>query len=191
MLFKKPFWEGLRSGTITLAFRRWKKPTVKAGGTLRSPVGTLHIESVRTVPLSSLNVEQAKRAGFDTLAALKAELAKHEGALHRIELRFQGEDDRPALRQDTGAEALEDIATRLGRIDERSARGPWTTRFLELIRDHPGTRAPDLAAQEDLETVVFKRDVRKLKALGLTESLKVGYRLSPRGLAYLGLHHRP
>jgi hypothetical protein len=27
--------------------------------------------------------------------------------------------------------------------------------------------------------------VRKLKALGLTESLEVGYRLSPRGRAYL------
>jgi hypothetical protein len=27
----------------------------------------------------------------------------------------------------------------------------------------------------------FKLDVRKLKELGLTESLPVGYRLSPRG----------
>ena len=32
---------------------------------------------------------------------------------------------------------------------------------------------------------MFKRDVRKLKALGLTESLKVGYRISPRGLVLL------
>jgi hypothetical protein len=31
----------------------------------------------------------------------------------------------------------------------------------------------------------FKLDVRKLKRLGLTESLEVGYRLSPRGRAYL------
>jgi hypothetical protein len=34
------------------------------------------------------------------------------------------------------------------------------------------------------ETLPFKRDVRKLKELGLTESLEVGYRLSPRGRAY-------
>jgi hypothetical protein len=33
--------------------------------------------------------------------------------------------------------------------------------------------------------VSFKRDVRKLKELGLTESLEVGYRLSPRGAALL------
>jgi hypothetical protein len=31
----------------------------------------------------------------------------------------------------------------------------------------------------------FKIDVRKLKNLGLTESLDIGYRLSPRGRAYL------
>ena len=31
----------------------------------------------------------------------------------------------------------------------------------------------------------FKTDVRKLKELGLTESLEVGYRLSPRGRALL------
>ena len=46
-------------------------------------------------------------------------------------------------------------------------------------------RAPDLAASLGRETLPFKRDVRKLKELGLTESLEVGYRLSPRGRAYL------
>ena len=46
-------------------------------------------------------------------------------------------------------------------------------------------RAPDLAAQVGRETGEFKRDVRKLKELGLTISLEVGYRLSPRGQAYL------
>jgi hypothetical protein len=46
-------------------------------------------------------------------------------------------------------------------------------------------RAPDLAASFGRETQPFKRDVRKLKDLGLTESLEVGYRLSPRGRAFL------
>ncbi|MEJ7721115.1 MAG: hypothetical protein WKF58_12005 [Ilumatobacteraceae bacterium] len=35
------------------------------------------------------------------------------------------------------------------------------------------------------ETAPFKLDVRKLKNLGLTHSLAVGYELSPRGRAYL------
>ena len=37
-----------------------------------------------------------------------------------------------------------------------------------------------------MEKAVFKSRVRKLKALALTESLEVGYRLSPRGEAVLG-----
>ncbi len=42
---------------------------------------------------------------------------------------------------------------------------------------------PDLARELAREPVAFKRDVRKLKELGLTESLEVGYRLAPRGEA--------
>jgi predicted transcriptional regulator len=37
----------------------------------------------------------------------------------------------------------------------------------------------------EVDKVRFKANVRKLKALGLTESLEVGYRLSPRGEAVL------
>jgi hypothetical protein len=46
-------------------------------------------------------------------------------------------------------------------------------------------RAGDLAAAAGREQPAFKTDVRKLKELGLTESLEVGYRLSPRGRALL------
>lgn len=48
-------------------------------------------------------------------------------------------------------------------------------------------RAANLAALLGRETLPFKADVRRLKALGLTESLDVGYRLSPRGRAFLDL----
>jgi hypothetical protein len=66
------------------------------------------------------------------------------------------------------------------------ARGePWTRQVLELILDRPETLAAELAASLGREKLPFKRDVRKLKELGLTESLPVGYRLSPRGRAYL------
>jgi predicted transcriptional regulator len=57
---------------------------------------------------------------------------------------------------------------------------------LRLIADRPAVRAPDLAAALGRETQPFKRDVRKLKELGLTHSLDVGYELSPRGRSYLG-----
>ena len=57
--------------------------------------------------------------------------------------------------------------------------------MLALIADRPAVRAPDLAASLGRDTLTFKRDVRKLKELGLTESLEVGYRISPRGAALL------
>ncbi|WP_225214770.1 hypothetical protein [Cellulomonas avistercoris] len=52
-------------------------------------------------------------------------------------------------------------------------------------------RAPDLAAELGRERDPFKLDVRKLKALGLTQSFDVGYALSPRGETYLTRTHRP
>ncbi len=71
-----------------------------------------------------------------------------------------------------------ELEARLERLDRASRHGPWTRTVLELIAARPEVRAPDLAAGLGLETQAFKRDVRKLKELGLTESLEVGYRLS-------------
>jgi predicted transcriptional regulator len=56
---------------------------------------------------------------------------------------------------------------------------------LKLIEQHPGLVARELCKLAGRERDPFKEDVRKLKALGLTESLEIGYRLSPRGRAYL------
>ena len=42
-----------------------------------------------------------------------------------------------------------------------------------------------LAAQVGVDRPVFKNHIRKLKEAGLTERLKVGYRLSRRGLRLL------
>jgi len=68
--------------------------------------------------------------------------------------------------------------------DERpGVIGGLTT--LELIAAMPATRAADLAAALGRETAPFKLDVRKLKNLGLTYSLDVGYRLTTRGAGYL------
>ena len=43
----------------------------------------------------------------------------------------------------------------------------------------------DLAAQAGQERRAYKMRMPRLKALGLTESLERGYRLSPRGRAFL------
>ena len=62
---------------------------------------------------------------------------------------------------------------------------------LEIIAANPGKRAPELAESVGMEAKRFKGNVRKLKELGLTESLKVGYRMSPRGEVVVeGLENR-
>jgi hypothetical protein len=114
-------------------------------------------------------------------------LRRREGDLYRIRLRLAGPDPRIALRDDAALGPAEraGIAARLARLDRASTHGPWTDATLRAIGESPGTRAADLAERFERERLAFKADVRKLKALGLTESLEVGYRLSPRGRAYL------
>jgi hypothetical protein len=187
MLIRAEILERIQRGEVTLAFRRWRKPTVRAGGTLVTRVGVLAVDAVDRVTVSSLTAADAKQAGYPTLAALKAWLSTREGDVYRIVLRHVGDDPRISLRVEVPSEAeISAIRDRLHRMDERSAHGPWTQAVLRLIASKPGVRAPDLAAELGRETLPFKADVRRLKELGLTESLQVGYRLSPRGEAVLG-----
>jgi hypothetical protein len=160
---------------------------VKAGGTLRTRVGVLAIESIDVVDERDVTEADARRAGAESREALLAALPGH-GPLHRIELRLAGPDPRIALRARSDISPAEraEIDARLARHDAASRHGAWTATVLGLIAERPGTRAPDLAASVGRETAPFKADVRKLKELGLTESLQVGYRLSPRGRAYYG-----
>jgi acyl dehydratase len=187
MLFRQDVLRGIGEGDVTLAFRRWRRPTVKAGGTLRTRVGVLAIESVEVVEEAQVTDADARRAGAEDRAGLLAGLPG-EGSLHRIEFRLAGPDPRIALRERTEISPAEraEIDARLARLDAASRHGPWTATVLGLIAERPETRAPDLAASLGRETARFKADVRKLKELGLTESLEVGYRLSPRGRAYYG-----
>jgi len=90
-----------------------------------------------------------------------------------------------------GAEDVAEIARRLARLDAASPTGPWTAATLALIARRPAVRAAELAAELGRERAPFKLDVRKLKRLGLTISLERGYRLSPRGEAYLRDTVRP
>jgi hypothetical protein len=173
MLLKMAVLGAIRRGQVSLVFRRGKKPSVKAGGTLNTALGQLAIDEVAAV--EAITDAEAAQAGYASADAIRADLAG-EGTLYRIAVRFLGADPREALREDTD---LTGVLEKLRRLD---ARGPWTLQVLNLIATHPERRAGDLAAMLGRETQPFKIDVRKLKALGLTDSLEVGYRLSPRGL---------
>ena len=188
MLFKQVILEKIARGEVTLAFRRWRRPTVKPGGRLRTAAGVLAIDAVDAIEAGALTAADARRAGFADLAALQADLQRPgEGRLYRIAFRLAGADPRVRLRQASrlDRETVAALLARLDRLDAGSRSGPWTRQTLRLIGAREATAAAELAARLGLDTPLFKRRVRQLKELGLTESLAVGYRLSPRGRALL------
>lgn len=187
--FTKPFWAGIGDGSITVAFRGWHRPTVVAGRTYRTGGGRIEVVSVDRIEPAELSGADAIRAGYGSVDEALANVRTDDGrVIHRVEFRLSAEPDpREALANDDDLDdaAVAEITKRLDRFDAASSHGVWTRTTLALVAEHPARRAPDLAAMVGRETAPFKLDVRKLKNLGLTISLKVGYELSPRGRAYL------
>jgi hypothetical protein len=179
--------QGIADGSVTVAFRRWDRPRVRPGGTQRTVAGVVRFDSVEEVDPGTLTEEDAAAAGVR--AELLRLLGRRDGAhVYRMRVCLAGADPRVALREqdELSDDDRRAVDQRLDRWDAARPEGPWTREVLRLIADRPGVRAPDLAAALGRETLPFKRDVRKLKELGLTHSLEVGYEISPRGRAYLG-----
>lgn len=187
MLFRAATLERIRTGEINLAFRRWRRPTVKAGGRLRTAIGELAIESVAPCAGEHLTEGDAVAAGYASRAELLSALdARGEGQIYRIAFRFDCADPRIALRESDRLSKDERAAliARLDRFD-RGVDGAWTRPILRHIAAHEGQSAASIAAACGFDKARLKQNIRKLKELGLTESLDVGYRLSPRGRAFL------
>ena len=189
MQFEPRLRTGLHDGSITMAFRRWRRPQVVAGHRYRTGLGMVLAESVAVVEPSDITAGEARDAGFPSADALVTDL-RGDPALPLYRIRFrqlEGPDPRDEL---AATDALTDadaavIAKRLARMDEASKRGPWTRDVLEIIARQPAVVSTTLAAELGWERADFKSHVRRLKELGLTISLDVGYRISPRGAAYL------
>jgi hypothetical protein len=183
MLLKADLLAEIKAGKVDTVFRRWKRATVKPGGTLMTSAGLLSIDSMEPITLEAVQLADVQRAGFASLDDFRRWLdTMKEGDLCIIRLHYSGEDPRIALRNKaelTGEELAEADAA-LVKLDGKAA---WTDRVLGLIADHPGRLAEELAVEAGMEKAPFKAKVAKLKELGLTESLEVGYRLSLRGQA--------
>lgn len=189
MLIRQEFLDGIRKGSITLAFRRWRRPSVQSGGSLLTPVGKLEIGSVSQVSEAEISPDEARQAGYASREALLAELnQRSSGEVYRVEFGGLSPDPRIDLRETLPDEANRGmVLTRLHRLDTRAEGGAWTARVLEILALHPGVRAGEICGLVGMEKEAFKVNVRKLKNLGLTESLDTGYRLSPRGKAIRGV----
>ena len=188
MLLPPKVAHGVADGSVTLAFRRWRAPDVRAGSEFRTVAGVVRVDGVEVVDAEAITDEDARAAGWADADRLRRQLDKADAATtYRIRLSWAGPDPRVALREDVDLSDADVAAidARLERLDRASSHGPWTMATLDVIRRRPHTRAPDLAAELGRERDPFKIDVRKLKNLGLTRSFDVGYEVSPRGLAYL------
>ncbi|WP_142687283.1 ASCH domain-containing protein [Chitinophaga polysaccharea] len=188
MLFKQAHLEGIVSGEISLAFRKWKKPAVNKGSLINTSIGVVAITGIKEYPVNRITETDAVAAGYKDLTTLHAELSKiPEGILYRIEVHYHSEDPRIKLREQTSLtpEALTTLTAKLARLDQFSTQGSWTIPVLEAIRRYPNLKAATLAQLLGKEKDWLKLNIRKLKNLGLTISQLEGYTLSPLGEEYL------
>ncbi|HHY51550.1 MAG TPA: hypothetical protein GYA10_17600 [Alphaproteobacteria bacterium] len=97
MLIKREVLEAIKRGEIDLQFRRWTRPSVKPGGTLRTKVGLLGIGRMDEMHPDQVSEEDARRAGFKDLADFHRWLAtmKTGPHFHRIEVTYLGHDPGP------------------------------------------------------------------------------------------------
>ncbi|MGH3723081.1 MAG: hypothetical protein ACRDUS_03000 [Mycobacterium sp.] len=199
MLFEPRLRAGIHDGTISVAYRRWKRPQVKVGGHYR--VGSdrirsitqfdfIEVDAVDEITARDIDDADAHLAGYPSAAAARSDIgATGLEPLYRLAFRKVAmADPRAELAWSAALSAQDvvDIDARLDRMDRSAKSGPWTREVLREIAHRPEVRAKDLESCSrwpDLAT--FKVHVRKLKNLGLTLSLPVGYRLSRRGEEYL------
>lgn len=190
MLFKQVHLQGIVSGKVSLAFRKWKKPAVSKGSLINTSMGVVAVTGIREYPISRITAADAMAAGYKDLAALHTELSKIPGGiLYRVAVRYHAEDPRIKLREQTSLtiEAFTAMTDKLARLDQYSTQGRWTAAVLDAIRRHPCLKAAALAGLLGKEKDWLKINIRKLKNLGLTISQLEGYTLSPLGEEYLAL----
>jgi hypothetical protein len=181
--------ERVVAGEITVTWRLWKYPHVKPGKLYASGFaagGAIAVEEVREVLAREITDADAREVGHPDARALIDYARSHTGrtvtpdtVLYRVQFHFEQEaPPRPEY-------SLAEVTRRVERLDKASRTGPWTLQTLRLIEENPGVVARVLAGEFGMPRDEFKVNVRKLKALGLTLSLPVGYELTELGQAYL------
>ena len=93
MLLKMELLEQIKAGKVDLVFRRWSRPSVKAGGTLKTKVGLLSIGAITDMDPADVTDADARRAGFRDVADFRKWLdtMKPGHLFQRIEIGFAGE----------------------------------------------------------------------------------------------------
>jgi hypothetical protein len=190
MLIRMKLLQLILDGTITLQFRKWRRPSVKQGTLLKTALGQIEIQQVDIVPEKDLSEEEARAAGFESREALLQSLQKVEhGDIYKIAVRYHSQDPRINLRNNTdlSSDNYAMLVKKLHRLDAASKEGAWTKETLLAISRHPRVVSTELATKLSRERMWLKLNIRKLKNMGLTISHDVGYEISPLGREVLKL----
>ncbi|MEU6643835.1 hypothetical protein ABZ863_14955 [Saccharomonospora sp. NPDC046836] len=173
------------AGDVTVAYRRWRKPRVRAGATFRTVAGIVRIDSIEQVDSDRLGDPEARAAGYDSGEKLKATFrGEPDDPVYRIALSCGGPDSRKDIAADDDL-TPDDIAEIDALLDRLDAREPWARATMNHIAEEPGITAGALADRLPIGKESLKRRIRTLKEHGLTRSQPAGYLLSARGRAYL------
>jgi hypothetical protein len=93
--------DAVADGSITVSYRLWSRPKVKAGGTYTSGSVTIEVDDIELLPFSSITDEDLAQTGEPSLEALRSRAA-HAGPIdddtlvYRVEFHVVGRDDDPA-----------------------------------------------------------------------------------------------
>jgi len=189
MLFKEIHLSGIKSGKITLAFRRWQKASVKAGSLIYTSIGRVEIGKIEAVSEHDISDKDAQHAGFPDKEQLLKSLNRggSAGTIFRVAVSYHSADPRIELRGQAALPEQEfaDLERKLAKLDRFSKQGDWTRSVLFAIKENPHLHAIGIAKLTGFEKEWLKLNIRKLKNLGLTISHPVGYELSPLGNAYI------
>lgn len=95
MLLKLDVLEAIKRGEITLQFRRWTRPTVRPGGTLKTRIGLLRIGRIDDMSPDDVSDADAKQAGFSGVAEFRRWLdtMKQGPLFQRIEVSYLGDSE--------------------------------------------------------------------------------------------------
>jgi hypothetical protein len=92
VLIKLEVLEAIKRGEIDLQFRRWTRPSVRAGGTLKTKVGLMKIGRIDEMNPDEVGDADARRAGFEDASHFQRWLKtmKQGPLFHRIEIGYIG-----------------------------------------------------------------------------------------------------
>ncbi len=81
MQFSQELREEVACGAITVSYRLWQRPKVKAGGTYWVGPAQIQVDSIELVPFSSVTRSDIRRSGERDRESLR-QRAAHAGPIH-------------------------------------------------------------------------------------------------------------